>query len=367
MLINEKAQWIYLAKVRVTELVNQYNLKGVPILVACIECLESIYTTDAQAEKILSFIVEAYCLDEVPVPIIIPNIPNLPLPTYGAGAKGDPGPQGPQGPAGPAGISTFPIGTPNVNVAVGGWNVGYVLSGVEVIDALIDLGVQFIPPSTTLTFTSLVQSTSLAVSGNNIERGAIITAITVNRVRNLGSDTFVSGLYTQPNLADVTDNAGTPNPRSFTGASITASNTAISGGIPVHVITLLTDYGTSPNETDTVSINFVSPVYFGVLPLASTTNAAAIQGLGKASLANNQFRTGLSFTPSSNRIVYAYPSRFPDLTNITDGNGFPALPNFITPPSIVTLTFPNAPSETYKVYVYSTDVSPSTVVFNFIA
>jgi hypothetical protein len=177
----------------------------------------------------------------------------------------------------------------------------------------------------------------------------------------------VSGLYTQPNLADVNDNAGTPDARSFTGASITASNTAISGGIPVHTITLLTDYGTSPNETDNVNINFVSPVYFGVLAVADTTNPASIQGLGKASLANNQFRTGLSFTPSSNRIVYAYPSRFNNLTNITDGNGFPALPNFITPPSIVTLTFLNAPNEDYKVYVYSTDVSPSTVIFNFIA
>jgi hypothetical protein len=359
MLISEKAQWIYLAKVRVTELVNQYNLKGVPILVACIECLESIYTTDAQAEKILSFIVEAYCLDEVPVPIIIPNIPNLPLPTYGAGAKGDPGPQGPQGPAGPAGITAFPIGTPNVNVAVGGWNVGYVLSGVDVVDALIDLGVQFIPPSTTLTFTSLVQSTSLAVSGNNIERGAIITDITVNRVRNLGSDTFVSGLYTQPNLADVNDNAGTPNARSFTGASITASNTAISGGIPVHVITLLTDYGTSPNETDTVSINFVSPVYFG-----SAANGTNPQTLSKASLVNSNARSGLTFTPSSNRPIYAYRSTLNPLTSIRDGNNFETIANWNI--SLITLSFPNAPNEQYRVYTYNSDVSPTTLTFSFL-
>ncbi|MEX5689766.1 hypothetical protein, partial [Pseudomonas silesiensis] len=42
--------------------------------------------------------------------------------------------------------STFPLDTPNVNVAVGGWFAGYVLAGKEVIDTLIDLGVQFINP-----------------------------------------------------------------------------------------------------------------------------------------------------------------------------------------------------------------------------
>jgi len=91
MLINEKAQWIYLAKVTVASMVAKYQLKTVGILIACIECLEDTLTTDAQAEKILSYIIKEYCLDQLPIPVIIPNIPFLPLPTYGAGTKGDTG------------------------------------------------------------------------------------------------------------------------------------------------------------------------------------------------------------------------------------------------------------------------------------
>ena len=72
-------------------MVAKYQLKTVGILIACIECLEDTLTTDAQAEKILSYIIKEYCLDQLPIPVIIPNIPYLPLPTYGAGAKGDTG------------------------------------------------------------------------------------------------------------------------------------------------------------------------------------------------------------------------------------------------------------------------------------
>lgn len=383
MLVTEKAQWIYLAKVKLTQLVEAYKLRSANILTVCIEVLESASTTEAQAEKVLTYIVQQYCLDELPVPVIIPNIPNLPLPTFGAGKDGrgitnaqitngdliltyDQAPFS-QNVGQVVADAQFPIGTPNVNVAVGGWFAGYVLAGKEVIDALIDLGVQFINPSTTISLTSLVQSTSLVVSGNNIERGAIITAININRVRNLGSDTFVSGLYTQPNVANVNDNEGAPNARSFTGISITANNTAISGGIPIHTLTLVTDYGTSPNETDTLNINFISPVYFGVLALANAGTPANIQALGKASLANNQLRTGLSFSPTtlSPRPIYAYPSRFPPLTSITDNFGNQLIGAF-TNSVIPNFTFGgNAPNEDYRVYVYTSDVSPSTILFNF--
>jgi hypothetical protein len=161
--------------------------------------------------------------------------------------------------------------------------------------------------------------------------------------------------------------------------SITANNTSnIVGGIPVHVLTLTTTYKRLPGdlaidpsltEVDPVSISFVSPVYFGVLPFASTTNAAAIQGLGKASLVNSRVRTNLTFNPTGNRMVYAYPSRLGPLSNITfEGFSGNQLSNFITTPSVPTVTLSfgvDAPSESYNVYVYSIDSSPTTIIASF--
>jgi hypothetical protein len=251
---------------------------------------------------------------------------------------------------------------------VGGWFAGYVLAGKAVVDALIDLAVQFINPITTLS----LASPSVA----NVERGTTISTINVTRTRSLGSATFFSGLYTQPNAADVTDIAGGSTSRTFTGLNINGNNTTnIVGGIPVHVLTLTTTYKRLPGdsvidpsltETKPLNISFISPIYFGVLSLANSATPASIQALGKASLANNRARSGLVFTPTptEGRLIYAYPSRFGTLTSITDSFGNPLLsafdnsviPNFI---------FDNSPNENYRVYVYNTDVSPGSVTFNF--
>jgi hypothetical protein len=398
MLVTEKAQWIYLAKVRLTQLVEAYKLRAASVLIVCIECLETASTTEAQAEKILTYIVQEYCLDEVPVPIIIPNIPYLPVPTYGAGKDGrgiidadiidrdliltydqfpfsqNVGQVVPDVPA-----STFPIGTPNVNVAVGGWFVGYVLAGKEVIASLIDLGVQFINPSTSISIQSITQSTSgFIVSGTNVERGIRITAIAINRTRTLGSATFIDGSYTQPNIGAVPDNpSGAVAPFNLTPNNLFVGNITSGTNPPTYTINLLSRYSRTPtgpidpalNDNDQLVITFVSPVYFGVLAFANTTNAASIQALTKASLANSRARSNLSFTPTAleGRLVYAYPTRLSGLTNILfDGFSANQLVNFNTPPTVVSMSFGiNAPNEDYNVYVYSTDVSPSTIIASF--
>jgi hypothetical protein len=327
-------------------------------------------SNDAQKEEFLSYIIWKYNLSEVDIlPFTFPNVNYISdgfnSSLYYTKSQVD----ALLGTAG--GEQIFPIGTPNVNVAVGGWNVGYVLSGVPVIDALTDLGIQFINPSTSLSLASPTVA--------SVERGATITTINVNRTRSLGSATFASGVYSQPNTTDVLDDLITPNPRTFSGLNITANNTTnIVGGIPVHVLTLTTTYrrnagdaliDTSLTDIDPIGISFVSPVYFGTMPFASTTNASAIQALSKASLVNSRVRTNLTFNPSGNRIVYAYPSRLGNLSNITfEGFSGNQLSNFVTTPSVPTIMLSfgvNAPSESYNVYVYSIDSSPTTIIASF--
>lgn len=322
-------------------------------------------TTDASKEEILSYVIWKYELSDVDVlPFIFPNVEYVSdgfnsalyyTKTEIDTLLSDVDP-------------VFPVGTPNVNVAVGGWFSGYILAGKRVINALIDLGVQYINPVTNLSLTS----------ASSVERGSVITSISVNRTRSLGSATFESATYSQPNSTDVSDIAGGPIARTISGLNITANNTTnISGGIPVHVLTLTTTYRRLPGdlsidplltELDSVSVGFVSPVYFGVLSLANTSSASAIQALSKASLLNSRARSGLSFSPTSlaGRIVYAYPARLFDLSNILfEGFSANQLSNFNNPITVMMSFGSNAPDELYNVYVYSTDVSPTTIVASF--
>jgi hypothetical protein len=335
--------------------------------------------TEQEQEELLSYLIWKYELSEVDVlPFTFPNVEYISdgfnSALYYTKTEVDALLEGVD--------PVFPVGTPNVNVAVGGWFAGYVLAGKAVVNALIDLGIQFISPATSISIQSIAQSTSGFIvqttgQGANVERGIRITGITINRARTLGSATFVSGNYTQPNISPVSD-----DPSGIVPAFNLSTNNLFVGNVtsgtnpPTYTINLLSRYSRTPSgpidptldDNDPLVITFVSPVYFGALPLASTTNAAAIQGLGKASLANSRARSNLSFSPTAlaGRLVYAYPTRLLGLNNI-QFEGFSAnqLLNFNNP-IVVSMSFGlNAPNEDYNVYVYSTDVSPSTIVASF--
>ena len=71
-----------------------------------------------------------------------------------------------------------------------------------------------------------------------------------------------------------------------------------------------------------------------------------------------------SFSPSNQRIYFAYPVAYGNLINIKDGNNFDITSDFNV--RTVDITFNNGNNISYKVYEYNADVTLSgySCIFN---
>lgn len=84
----------------------------------------------------------------------------------------------------------------------------------------------------------------------------------------------------------------------------------------------LTAIADSTTKTKTCTVTFVHASYCGVVDANKTSlTAADIIKLGNKAVINSKNRT-VSITQSNQKLVYAYPAYFGDLTSIKDGNGF---------------------------------------------
>lgn len=84
----------------------------------------------------------------------------------------------------------------------------------------------------------------------------------------------------------------------------------------------LTAIADSITKTKASTVTFVHASYCGVVDAdKASLTAAEIIKLGNKAVINSRNRT-VSITQSNQKLVYAYPAYFGDLTSIKDGNGF---------------------------------------------
>jgi cyclophilin family peptidyl-prolyl cis-trans isomerase len=97
----------------------------------------------------------------------------------------------------------------------------------------------------------------------------------------------------------------------------------VTSGTDRKVVTFtLTAIADSTTKTKTCTVTFVHASYCGVVDAnKASLTAAEIIKLGNKAVINSKNRT-VSITQSNQKLVYAYPAYFGDLTSIKDGNGF---------------------------------------------
>ncbi len=111
-----------------------------------------------------------------------------------------------------------------------------------------------------------------------------------------------------------------------------------------------TNTGTKNNTTN---VEFAAPTYYGVLDILDVdeTNIKTLtKRIRKKSDDNN-----LSFTPTLERYVYAYPTSYGNLSQIIDPNGFNVTASFIK--TVVLFTLSDASTENYNVYTSNADTT----------
>lgn len=105
--------------------------------------------------------------------------------------------------------------------------------------------------------------------------------------------------------------------------SFTIPKDNVTPGTDMKVVTFtLTAIADSTTKTKICTTTFVHASYCGVVDAnKASLTAAEIIKLGNKAVINSKNRT-VSITQSNQKLVYAYPAYFGDLTSIKDGNGF---------------------------------------------
>lgn len=108
--------------------------------------------------------------------------------------------------------------------------------------------------------------------------------------------------------------------------------------------------GDSTSVVGNKTFTFVNPSYFGTTLLDGTTiTDTDIKNMTTLTLTNKNY-TGTNITMSNERIVYAYPQSYGNLTSIKDSNNFEYIQSY----SLINVTID---SVTYNVYVMSDPVT----------
>lgn len=80
---------------------------------------------------------------------------------------------------------------------------------------------------------------------------------------------------------------------------------------------------------NTINVRFTRKSFYGVIGAnESVTTAGQIEALGQNQLTGQKGLTWASYNANNQKVVYAYPKIFGDLTSIKDGNNFEVLSSF---------------------------------------
>lgn len=124
-----------------------------------------------------------------------------------------------------------------------------------------------------------------------------------------------------------------------------------------------TDANSKTTSSNTVSVTFVYPYYWGVVDSDTTIDENTVLGLTKS--VSSKGAKSVSYTADNSKMVFAYPSSYGSLGKITDPNNFDVTDTFTQ--TTLSVTGTDGTAQSYYVYTADTasTVSGFTMKFSY--
>jgi len=230
-----------------------------------------------------------------------------------------------------SGNASYVRATPT-SISVGGVPVGEIFDNT-IQNALDKILYPFIGSNLSLTLNTLREKGT----SQNIELTAIITA-NQDIISNISIMQGLTTLFTSGTNSFTYTDIGVSSDKTYT------LQVAVQGG---------------GAKIQNATVNFVAPTYFGVEAIGA--NGATIKTLTK-NIFNKNTRT-FTFSPTIQRMYYAYPASFGGLSEIKDQNGLIITDGWEL--QVMDITLANSSVESYNVYYNNSNTTLTNYEITF--
>ena len=235
---------------------------------------------------------------------------------------------------------TYTNATPIVS-AHGGVAVGDTFDNVPISKVLDKILYPYVAP--------VVSASAAPSNGGTFEIGVgtTVTSVTANVTKKARTITKVEVFGSDSATALATKTDGVANGGSFSLAFSKELKAAAANGTKFTV--KVTDSDNKVTSANTATFNLVYPFYQGVVAADATVDAAAVKALTKK--VETKGNKKWAYTATNQKMVFAYPASYGNLTKIYDANNFDVTGTFTK--STVNVSCADGTSVAYNVYVNS--------------
>lgn len=248
---------------------------------------------------------------------------------------------------------TYTNATPIVS-AHGGVAVGDTFDNVPISKVLDKILYPYVAP--------VVSASAAPSNGGTFEIGVgtTVTSVTANVTKKARSITKVEVFGSDSATALATKTEGVANGGSFSLVFSKELKAAAANGTRFTV--KVTDSDNKVTSANTGTFSLVYPFYQGVVAAGATVDAAAVKALTKK--VETKGNKKWAYTAANQKMVFAYPASYGNLTKIFDANNFDVTGTFTK--STVNVSCADGTSVAYNVYVNSAStVSGFNMDFRF--
>ena len=248
---------------------------------------------------------------------------------------------------------TYTNATPIVS-AHGGVAVGDTFDNVPISKVLDKILYPYVAP--------VVSASAAPSNGGTFEIGVgtTVTSVPANVTKKARTITKVEVFGSDSADALATKTDGVANGGSFSLAFSKELKAAAANGTKFTV--KVTDSDNKVTSANTATFNLVYPFYQGVVAADATVDAAAVKALTKK--VETKGNKKWAYTATNQKMVFAYPASYGNLTKIYDANNFDVTGTFTK--STVNVSCADGTSVAYNVYVNSAStVSGFNMDFRF--
>lgn len=248
---------------------------------------------------------------------------------------------------------TYTNATPIVS-AHGGVAVGDTFDNVPISKVLDKILYPYVAP--------VVSASAAPANGGTYEIGVgtTVTSVTANVTKKARAITKVEVFGSDSATALATKTEGVANGGSFSLAFSKELKAAAANGTRFTV--KVTDSDNKVTSANTGTFSLVYPFYQGVVAAGATVDAAAVKALTKK--VETKGNKKWAYTAANQKMVFAYPASYGNLTKIFDANNFDVTGTFTK--STVNVSCADGTSVAYNVYVNSAStVSGFNMDFRF--
>ena len=248
---------------------------------------------------------------------------------------------------------TYTNATPIVS-AHGGVAVGDTFDNVPISKVLDKILYPYVAP--------VVSASAAPANGGTYEIGVgtTVTSVTANVTKKARTITKVEVFGSDSATALATKTEDVANGGSFSLAFSKELKAAAANGTRFTV--KVTDSDNKVTSANTGTFSLVYPFYQGVVAAGATVDAAAVKALTKK--VETKGNKKWAYTAANQKMVFAYPASYGNLTKIFDANNFDVTGTFTK--STVNVSCADGTSVAYNVYVNSAStVSGFNMDFRF--